>query len=93
MKKYIDKDGIPIHVPKFEPAVTFDTKNHVIIDYDWEGLYKLSREKQIDRLEFILRSLKELPETLQMAKRSSPLQRDAGLKSGKQGGINEKNND
>lgn len=82
MKKYIGEDGVPVHVAEFGAAVTFDCKNHVIADYDWEKFLEMDREKQIDTLEFLLGSLRALPGTLQMAKKSSPLQRDAGLKSG-----------
>lgn len=85
MEKYIDKNGIPIQVPEFEPSVTFNTTDCVVTDYNWGKFYEMDREKQIDTLGFILQSLKELPETLQMHKRSeeSPrLTRRVGLKSG-----------
>ena len=70
IEKYIGKDGIPVQVPEFDNPVTFDSKNHTITDYNWNEFYKMDREKQIDTLEFILQSLKELPGTLEMHKKS-----------------------
>ena len=67
MEEYTGKDGIPVQVPEFDNPVTFDSRNHIITDYNWKEFYKMDREKQIDALEFILQTLKELPETLRRA--------------------------
>lgn len=82
IEEYTGKDGIPIQTPKFDNPVTLDSKNHIITDYNWGEFYKMDREEQIDTLEFILQSLKELPTTLRMHERSKEnphLTRNAGM--------------
>ena len=70
MKKYIG--GIPIQEPEYGLAVTYDSKSLVISNYDWGEFLKMDREKQIEALEFLLKGLKELPKSLEMARRNSP---------------------
>lgn len=58
----MNKNNIPIAHPKWGTAIEFNKENCITkIDLDWKDFYKMSRKKQVDELEFILRSLKEIP--------------------------------
>ena len=76
MKEYT-KD-VPTQEPVCGPTVTYNRKSLAISDYDWEEFLKMDREKQVEALEFLLGGLRELPRSLEMAKRNSP--RDTGIK-------------
>ena len=59
----VKENNIPIIKPEWGTAIDFDTNNCITKIYlDWEDFYKMSRPKQIDELEFILQSLREIPD-------------------------------
>lgn len=68
----MNKDNIPTIEPTWGTAIEFNKENCITkIDLDWNDFYKMNREKQIDELGFILQSLKEIPGTRKMARKTT----------------------
>lgn len=79
------KGVIPIVAPNFWAPAHFDKNNRIVkINIDWKEFYGImNREEQIDKLEVVLRCLKELPRAKKMAENAlkNPVGlRNAGLK-------------